>query len=240
MGFPMTRPVLATKLHIPPLRPDRVKRPRLIEQLNLGLNGSLTLVSAPAGFGKTTLLSEWAAQCDRPVGWVSLDKGDNDPARFWSYVIAACRTIQPDVGTTALAMLDAPRAHPSQAEMLLTELINDLIDRSAASVIVLDDYHLVETAAIHEALTFLFDPLPADSAGPHLVLAGRADPPLPLARLRGRGQLTELRAADLTFTPDEAASFLNDVMDLGLTNEDIEALEERTEGWIVALQAAAL
>ena len=237
----MTTPLLTTKLYIPPVRPYLVPRPHLIERLNAGLHRKLTLISAPAGFGKTTLLSEWASQrvsesaSGWPVAWVSLDESDNDPTRFLTYFVAALQTTRPDVGKSVIAALQSSQPPPTQA--ILTTLINEIAAIPAHFVLVLDDYHLITAQPVHDALTFLLDHLPPQM---HLVIAGRADPPLPLARLRGRGQLTELRAADLRFTPDEAAAFLNGVMGLGLSTEDIAALDERTEGWIAGLQMAAL
>jgi LuxR family maltose regulon positive regulatory protein len=244
----MTAPLLTTKLHIPPIRPELVPRPRLIERLNEGTTRKLTLVSVPAGFGKTTLLSEWAASCGRPIAWVSLDKGDNDPTRFWAYSIAALQTVQADIGKAALAMLQSPTfakantvagaTTPPPIEAILTTLINEITERQAAFALVLDDYHLlIEAQPIHEALAFLLDHLPPPM---HLVIATRADPPLPIALLRGRGQVTELRQADLRFTLDEAAAFLNQVMGLELSVDDVAALASRTEGWVSGLQMAAV
>jgi LuxR family maltose regulon positive regulatory protein len=243
----MTTALLSTKLYIPPVRPELVSRPRLIERLNAGLHRKLTLISAPAGFGKTTLLSEWAGGCGRPIAWVSLDRGDNDPTRFWTYFIAALQTIQADVaeaavGEAALAMLQSPggagASTPPPIEAILTALINEITERLAAFVLVLDDYHLlIKAQPIHDALGFLLDHLPPQM---HLVIATRADPPLPIARLRGRGQVTELRLTDLRFTPDEAAEFLNQVMGLELSVNDVAALASRTEGWISGLQMAAV
>jgi LuxR family maltose regulon positive regulatory protein len=205
----------------------------------------LVLVSAPAGFGKTTLLSDWvhrrgAGDAPLRVAWVSLDESDNDPARFMAYLIGALQTLAPGVGQAVLGALGAPE--PPPIESLLTALINEVAGavELQAAVLVLDDYHLVEVPSIHQAMAFLLKRLPAPPRGPHLVIAGRADPLLPLARLRGRGQLVELRAADLRFTPAEVASFLNEVMGLRLTAGDVTALESRTEGWITGLQLAAL
>ncbi|MCC7359085.1 MAG: hypothetical protein IT317_06395, partial [Anaerolineales bacterium] len=194
-----------------------------------------TLIAAPAGFGKTTLLSDWLAHSQRAVAWLSLDEHDNDLARFLTYVIAALQTVDASLGTEALDLLGASR--PLPAEMILTPLINAVAGRSQEIVLVLDDYHLIETPRIHEALGFLLDHLPRQL---HVALSSRADPPLPLPRLRARGALTELRAADLRFTPDEATSFLNQLMGLNLAADNIAALEARTEGWIAGLQMAAL
>jgi LuxR family maltose regulon positive regulatory protein len=239
----VTTPLLTTKLYIPSPRPNLVPRSRLIRRLDKGLNleHKLTLISAPAGFGKTTLLSEWAAGCGRPVAWVSLEKGDNDPVRFWAYFVVALQTVQADIGEAALATLQSPgvagAATPLSIEVLLTGLINEIAEISNPFALVLDDYHLlIEAQPIHDALAFLLDHLPPQM---HLVIATRADPPLPIARLRGRGQVTELRQADLRFTLDEAAAFLNQVMGLELSTDDVAALASRTEGWIAGLQMAA-
>jgi LuxR family maltose regulon positive regulatory protein len=239
----METPLLQTKLYIPPTRPELVPRPRLIERLNVGLNRKLTLVSAPAGYGKTTLLSEWVAQIRDQIAWLSLDKEDNDPVCFWAYVIAALQTVHTDPSTSsgqalsqnALQVLKAPQPPPVQS--ILTPLLNDIAALPDRVVLVLDDYHVISTQAIHDGIAFLLAHQPPQL---HLVLSTRADPPLPIARLRGRGQLTELRADDLRFTADEAAAFLNTVMDLDLPPEDVKALAARTEGWIVGLQLAAL
>jgi LuxR family maltose regulon positive regulatory protein len=233
----MVAPLLTTKLYIPPVRRDLVSRPRLIERLNEGLQRGhrLTLVSAPAGYGKTTLLSEWVATCGRPVAWLALDSGDNDPARFLAYLIAALQKIEDSVGMGVLDRLQAPQ--PPPVEELLTALINQIDGVSASFVLVLDDYHLITAQRIHEALAFLLDHPPQNM---HLVVATRADPPWQFARLRGRGQLTELRLADLQFTQDEATVFLNQVMGLSLSADNIAALTSRTEGWIAGLQLAAL
>ena len=229
--------ILTTKLYIPPPRPGLVLRPRLIERLDEGLHlgRRLTLISASAGSGKTTLLGEWAATSDLSFCWLSLDKDDNDPARFWTYVIAALQTVHPQIGQSALPMLQGSQVPPVRS--ILTPLLNELAALSEPVVLVLDDYHLVTAAAIHEGVAFLLDHLPRQL---HLGLAARADPPLPLARLRARGQLTELRADDLRFTAEEVAAFLNGVMGLKLQPEDIAALEARTEGWISGLHLAAL
>jgi LuxR family maltose regulon positive regulatory protein len=233
--------LLTTKLYIPPPLPNLVERPRLIGRLNEGLHRILTLISAPAGFGKTTLVSEWVAGCGRPAAWLSLDESDNDPARFLTYFIAALNRAEgteTTIGEGALGMLQSPQPPPTEA--VLTSLINEIAALPDRIVLVLDDYHLIEAQPIHDALTFLLEHLPPPERGLHLVIATRDDPHLPLARLRARGQLTELRGADLRFTSSEAAAFLNQVMGLDLSAEDIAALETRTEGWITGLQLAAV
>src|SRR5919112_2435741 len=231
-------PLLLTKLSTPLPRPSLVSRPRLSGRLREGLGCRLTLLSAPAGFGKTTLLSTWLAASvgqGRSVAWLSLDASDNDPARFWRYFIAAVDRICPGVGGAALVLLRSPQAPPIEA--VLATMLNELADLESDAVLVLDDYHLIESQAIHEALAFLIEHLPARM---HLVISARADPPLPLARLRVRGQMAEVRAADLRFAPEEAVEFLNGAMGLELSAQDIAELETRTEGWIAGLQMAAL
>ncbi len=233
----MPTAILATKLYVPPPRPNLVLRPRLVERLNEGLSSGckLTLISASAGFGKTTLVSEWVASFNRPVAWLSLDEGDNNPACFLAYLIAALQTIAANIGAGVLRTFQSPQ--PSPIESILTVLLNEITALPDNSVLVLDDYHLIDAKPVDQALTFLLEHLPPQM---HLVIATREDPHLPLARLRARGQLTELRAADLRFTPAEAADFLNQVMGLNLAVEGIAALEARTEGWIAGLQLAAL
>ena len=234
-------PLLETKLYVPRSRRALVPRPRLSERLDRGAASTLMLVSAPAGFGKTTLLTEWLAAGpaapagQRLVAWLSLDRGDNDPASFWTYVIAALRTVASGVGEGALALLQAPRSPP--IETVLTVLLNDLGATAGDIVLVLDDYHVIDARDVQDGMAFLLDHLPP---GLHVVIAGRADPALPLARWRARGELAEIRAAELRFTPDEAAAYLNEMMGLQLTARDVAALEGRTEGWIAALQLAAL
>jgi LuxR family maltose regulon positive regulatory protein len=231
----MSTPILATKLYVPPPRPEAVPRPRLVERLNEGLQRKLTLISAPAGSGKTTLIGEWVATLPRPAAWLSLDEGDNDPTRFLSYLIAALRTIAPNMGEGVLGALGSPQ--PPPAESILTTLLNELAAVDEDLVLVLDDYHVLDSGAVDDALTFLLEHLPPRVK---LVIATREDPPLPIARLRARGQMGELRAAELRFTPTEAAGFLEGAMGLKLSAEEIAALEERTEGWIAGLQLAAL
>lgn len=239
----MSTPILTTKLYVPPPRPDRVRRQRLIDRLNEGLSYKLTLVSAPAGFGKTTLICQWVAGLGRPIAWLSLDEQDGDLKRFLTYIIAALQTlalndVQEDgsrLGQEALTMLQSPQPPPT--ETTLTTLINDLAEIPDDFVLVLDDYHDLDAVPVDQALTFLLEHLPPQM---HIVIATREDPQLPLARLRAQRLLTELRAADLRFTLDEADDFLNQVMDLSLTADEIAALETCTEGWIVGMQLAAL
>src|SRR6059058_2639080 len=228
-------PILATKLYLPRLRPNVVSRPRLRERLNEGLHRKLTLISAPAGFGKTTLVSEWVASCDRQVAWLSLDEGDSDPTRFLTYLVAALRTIAPTLGEGVLGVLQSPQPPPPEA--MLTALLNEITRLPDHFVLVLDDYHVIDAKPVDIALTYLLEHLPPQM---HLVIATREDPQLPLARLRARGHLTELRATDLRFTPSEAAAFLNQGMGLNLSAEDIARLSTRTEGWIAGLQLAAI
>ncbi len=233
----MSTPILTTKLYLPTPCPNLVPRPRLIKLLNSGLSRKVTLVSAPAGFGKSTLLGEWVRQGNFPnkVAWLSLDEGDNDPTRFLTYFVAALQTIDSDIGQSLLSMLQSPG--PINSEVVLHTLINKITDFPAEVVFILDDYHVIEAPPIDAAFTYLIDYLPANL---HLVIATRADPALPLAGLRGQGQLVELRTTDLRFTLDEVTTFLNQAMGLRLASDDIAALEARTEGWIVGLQLAAL
>jgi LuxR family transcriptional regulator, maltose regulon positive regulatory protein len=254
--------LLTTKLYVPSARSNLVPRRHLIDRLHAGLAGKLTLIAAPAGFGKTTLVSAWltklrieneelrqpgrdddsqfsnaqrAPDSQFKVAWVALDKGDNDPIRFWSYVIAALDLVQAGVFSGALGQLQSPQ--PPPIKDILTTLLNALSSLTADVVLMLDDYHLIDTPAIHQSLAFLLDHLPRRL---HLVLASRADPPLPLSRLRARGELNELRAVDLRFTPEEAAAFLTAALGVRLSSDAVAALEERTEGWIAGLQFAAL
>jgi len=243
----MATPILVTKLYIPPTRAELVHRPGLVERLNKGLDRKLTLLSAPAGFGKTTLVSQWVGNfrkdnaIDSPtikVAWLSLDEDDNDLTRFLTYFVAALHQvegIEADHIQGALSMLQSPQ--PPPIDTTLTSLINELAVIPSKIILVLDDYHLIETQPIHDAITFLLKNLPPRL---HLVIATRQDPPLSLSRLRVRDQITELRAVDLRFTSSEAADFLNQVMGLNLSSEDITELETRTEGWIAGLQLAAI
>ena len=252
-------PLLRTKLYLPSLRPEWVSRPRLVERLNANLDRKLTIVSAPAGFGKTTLLCEWVRYWDtshavrtgwhaapEDVAWLSLDRSDNDPTSFWTYVIAALQTMpgwaKGGVGEASLPMLRSPQ--PPSIEVVLTALINEIDqvmhqDQTSphTHVLVLDDLHLIEEAQIHEGLTFLVSHMPPQL---HLAISSRTDPPWPLARWRVRRELIEVRTADLRFTAKEAAAFLNEAMRLDLPAEQVIALEQRTEGWIAGLQMAAI
>src|SRR3972149_1121853 len=248
----MSTAILATKLYAPPPRPKIVLRPHLIEKLNEGLRQSggfarkLTLISAPAGFGKTTLISDWVASFQglEPkvgVAWLSLDEGYKDLTRFLAYLVAALQTVAPNIGASVLGVLQPPQ--PPPAESILTALVNEITALPDYFVLVIDDYHMLDagpgegSASVDEALTFLLEHQPPQM---HLVITTREDPQFPLARLRARGQLTELRAADLRFTPAEAAEFLNQMMGLNLSAEDVAALDKRTEGWMAGLQLAAI
>jgi LuxR family maltose regulon positive regulatory protein len=255
----MPAPILATKLFIPPPPSGAVHRAHLIARLHAGLARALTLVSAPAGFGKTTLLSAWLQRIENrelgiekaeqetahssfsilysppKVAWLSLEPADHDPTRFLTYLVAALQTRAPQLGAGVLAALQSRQ--PPPAETLLTTLLNELAALSDPLILVLDDYHVIESPPVDQALTFLLDHLPPQL---HLVIATREDPSLPLARYRARGQLSELRAADLRFTPAEVAEYLNQVMGLDLSAVAITALDARTEGWIAGLHLAAL
>src|SRR5918999_4955312 len=234
-----TESLVSTKLRPSQARPQLVARLRLTATLEREPGRKLTLISAPAGFGKTTLLVEWLGERaggEGYVAWVSLDEGDNDPVRFLSYLVAALRrTVGEEFGEGVLAALRSPEL--PRMEAVLGVLINELADLPGEVAVVLDDYHLIDSEGVHNIISFLLERLPENV---HLVISGRVDPPLPLARLRVRGQMSELHAADLRFTPEEAAAFLGDVMGLDLSADDVVALEGITEGWIAALQLAAL
>lgn len=227
--------LLRTKLFVPQSQHALVQRSHLTRKLALGQTRKLTLVCAPAGFGKTTLLSTWVSQSKQATAWLSLDQGDNDPTRFLVHLIAALQTLEPELGDAVSSLFQAPQ--PPQPESVLTHLINDVTGKSLSFCLVLDDYHLISNQTIHEAMAFLLEHLPPTR---HLAIASRRDPPLPLARLRAQHELFEVRASDLRFTELEAETYLNDVMDLALSAEDINALQTRTEGWVVGLQLAAM
>ncbi|MGD8517926.1 MAG: AAA family ATPase, partial [Anaerolineae bacterium] len=233
----MSVPLLTTKLYIPPRRPGLVLRPRLLERLDeaLHLRQKLTLVSAKAGAGKTTLVSEWLHQQQRSPAWLSLDANDSEPQRFARYLVAALNEVDITLDRNLAGQWQTPE-RPS-AESLVVELINDVVANLPPFVLVLDDYHLVQDEWPHQAVEFLIENQPPTM---HLIIITRVDPPLPLARFRGRGQITEIRDQDLRFTAGEASQFLNDVMGLALSARAVTSLEQRTEGWIAGLQMAAL
>ena len=233
----MSEQILATKLHIPSVRPGLVPRPSLIERLNQGLHRKLTLISAPAGFGKTTLLGEWIPHSPRCVTWLSLDEGDKESMQFWTYFIHSLQRLRPDLGSNALMLLQSQAQTTSPITSILTSLINDIAGFPDSFAMVLDDYHVIDAKPVDEALAYLLKHLPPQM---HLILATREDPNLPLSRLRARDQLNELRAADLRFSSAKASEFLNRVMGLGLSEEEVNSLDTRTEGWIAGLQLAAL
>ena len=238
--------LLATKLNVPGLRPDLVPRPRLAQRLDEGRGRGLVLVCAPAGYGKTVLLAEWVRRGRHPVAWLSLDAGDNDPARFWRHTVAALDRVRPGISERMGPLLGPPA--PPSFEPLVTALINEVAgqpDADEALLLVLDDYHVISSQLVHASLGFLLEHRPP---GLHLALTSRSDPPLALARLRARGQLTELRAAELRFTPGEAAALLQQVaaapggarLDAPLPDAVAAALAARTEGWAAGLQLAGL
>jgi LuxR family maltose regulon positive regulatory protein len=233
----MSVSVLSTKLYIPPTRVDLVTRPRLIEKLRACVRrpDCFTLVSGPAGFGKTTLLSEFVTRLQQPVAWISLDEEDNDPARFWTYLITACQSILGDVGESALELFGAPQPLPKNT--IPTILINDFAAQEQSIALVLDDYHEIQSPSIHDSLLFLLDHLPNSL---HVIVSTRIDPPWPLARFRARNQMSEIRARELRFNVEESTEFLNRTMGLNLSVEEVAALEDQTEGWAAGLQLAAL
>ena len=231
----MATPLLTTKLYIPPPRSNLVSRPRLIERLNAGFHGKLTLVSAPAGFGKTTLLGEWISSSDKSFVWLSLDEGDNNLKRFFTYLIAALQQIDGSIGDGILPLLEATGDPP--IEPLITTLINNIVSIEGEFCLVLDDYHLITNQTIHQAINFLLEHLPPNA---HIVISGRVDPPIAISLMRARDQMTEVRPNDLRFMESEAKTFLNDLSGLDLSPEDLSALLSRTEGWITGLQLAAL
>ncbi|MDH4208968.1 MAG: hypothetical protein OEV76_08835, partial [Anaerolineae bacterium] len=231
----MATPLLTTKLRPPSPRSPLVARPHLLARLDEALQHRLTLVSAPPGYGKTTLLSEWLRRCEHPFAWLSLDEEDNDPVRLLHYLVAALQKINPQIGQTVVGMLLAPQ--PAQPELVLTMLINDIDGVTGPLALVLDDYQVIHTLAIHRLLTYLLDHLPPQM---HLVIASREDPPLPLSRWRARGQLLEVRQADLHFSLEETGDFLRQVMQLQLSPADVAAIHKRTEGWIAGMQLTAL
>jgi LuxR family maltose regulon positive regulatory protein len=228
-------PIITTKLFLPSHPPNLVSRPRLLKRLEHGSNGKLTLISAQAGFGKTTLLSEWISQCGRPVCWISLDERDNDPQRFLKYILAGLQRLNKNYGEST--QFDHLASRSQEAEDFLTNLVNDISTISEPLILVLDDYHVITEALIQQMMLFLLDHMPPQM---HMIVSSRSDPPWPLSRLKVYGEILEIRSQEMRFTMQEAATFLNDMMGLELSAENIAALEKRTEGWIVGLQMAAL
>ncbi len=229
----MKASLLQTKLYIPPTSPELVSRPRLFERLNEGLTRKLTLIAAPAGFGKTTLVSDWLQGVNLPAAWLSLDEGDNDPSRFLAYLAAALHQVDAQIGQSVQGMLES--SPPPPPESVMPAIINE-IAAAPPFVLALDDYDVIDAPPVHDVLTLLLDHLPPQI---HVIITSRADPPLPLARLRARAQLIEVRVIDLRFTSDEIASFFDQISGLNLSIEELVALEQRTEGWIAGLQLAA-
>lgn len=227
--------LLSTKLNIPPRCQNLVSRPRLLQRMNASLNNKLTLISAPAGFGKTTLISEWVRENDLSTAWVSLDDGDNDLTRFLRYIIAALQTVDDEIGTATLDLLSS--SHSNSLESILTQLINEVSSIPDPMAVIIDDYQVIDYQSIHDAVCFLIEHIPHQV---QVVIASRIDPPLPIAQLRARGQLIELREADLQFTPDETTTYLTEEMGLKLGKSDLETLAAKTEGWIASLQLAAI
>jgi len=232
---PGSQPIVKIKTYIPSFTGNKVVRPRLLALIQEGLLHPLTLISAPAGFGKTTLLSEWASVATMPVAWFSIDKSDNDPVQFMTYMMSALESIQPGIGSEVLLMLRSFRPIPAQS--IQVSFCNRLLETNTPLAVVLDDYHVIESQEIHQFITYFLEHLPPHV---HVILATRSDPPIPLSRFRARGQMIEIRSQDLRFTPEESLDFLNAVMGLALSTEDIAILETRTEGWVVGLQLAAL
>jgi LuxR family maltose regulon positive regulatory protein len=231
----VSTPILATKLYIPSPRPDLVPRLRLIEQLNAGFHNKLTLISAPAGFGKTTLLSDWIEEVRLHAAWLSLDEPDSDLIRFLTYFVAALQTIEPNIGKGALVALQSPEG--VNIEAVLTTLLNEIAASPDNWILILDDFHVIESQLVDRVIIFLLEHLPSNM---HLIVASRIDPSFPLSRLRARGEMTEIRVHDLRFNLDDATAFLDQELGFELSPQDVKALETRTEGWIAGLQLAAL
>ncbi len=227
--------LLATKLYVPSARAGVLPRSRLVEQLNIGIVRPFTLISGPAGYGKTTVVSIWTACSGDPVAWLTLDAGDNDPVRFWRYIHAALQTVDSCLGEDLLPALFS--AQPPALEQIIIGLVNDIAACKRKLILVIEDYHVIENPEIHAGVNFLLDNIPPQL---HIIITTRSDPPLRLGLRRGRGQISEIRSADLRFTPDETAVFINETMRLALAEEDILSLAKRTEGWIAGLQLAAL
>ena len=237
----MDLPLIKTKFYIPQLRPSHITRHRLLDSLNNAFiqkdsfTRKLTSVCAPAGYGKTTLTIEWLRTLDVESAWLSLDESDNDPVRFLTYLIHAIRQVHPEVGSAALGMLQSPQLPPPEA--LLTPVLNEIESQQALCVVVIDDYHLIQTPSIHPFLNFLVDYQPPQM---HTVIVSREDPPLPLHRLRARGQMLEIRQENIRFTLEETANFIENLVNQKLSVENLEAVEHRTEGWVTGMQLLAL
>jgi LuxR family maltose regulon positive regulatory protein len=231
----MHNTILMTKLYTPVPAQDVVARPDLLARLTKGVTGKLTLISAPAGFGKTTLVSTWVAQSKMRVAWLALDADDGEPARFLAYIIASLQTVAPHIGESIAPLLQSPQAPPPIS--LMPAVLNDIASIEAPFVLVLDDYHVLDSPLADELLAFLLEHQPPHM---HIIMTTREDPPLPLARMRARRQLTEIRVGDLRFRPEETRAFLADGMGLALSDDDIATLEQRTEGWVAGLQLAGL
>jgi len=227
--------MLLTKLHIPSTSEDIVHRAGLFERLNDGLNRKLILISAPAGFGKTTIISDWIHNRRIPTAWFSLDKGDNDPAVFFSYTISGIQNIRKEFGQSALELLKSPKEPNS--ESITSLLINDILSINQDFLLVFDDFHLISNNEIFVVVTYLLEHIPENI---HIVISSRSDPNLPIAKLRSQDQLVELRSDDLSFSANDISILFNKKFKIKLSPEDIYSLETKTEGWIAGLQLAAL
>jgi LuxR family maltose regulon positive regulatory protein len=235
MPLEQSKQLLRTKFYVPVVRSNQITRPRLVNLLNDGLDKTLILVSAPAGYGKSTLVSRWLKETGISSAWLSLDGGDNEPARFLQYLLTAIQPVAPGIGGNLADMLRSPQ--PAQFENVINLLTNELASTPDQFVLVLDDFHLINSEAVINIVLYLIEHLPNQK---HLVLITRIDPPLPLSRLRVRNQLVDIRADQLRFNLDEIPTFLNSMMGLTLSSEDLSAMEARTEGWIAGLHLAAL
>ena len=228
-------PILGTKLRIPHVRPNSIPRDAILGKLNGWDARKLTLIIAPAGFGKTSIMSEWLSTCEDPVAWYSIDEAENDLVYFLRYLVAALKTIYPGIGNSSLELLNTPQQFPGNVAII--SLLNELNKQKSNFILVLDDYHLMELESIHEAMGFIADHIPDNM---HLVISSRSDPPLPLARLRSQELMVELRASDLRFTSGDITKYFNETPNLQLSSKDIDVLESTTEGWITGLQLIKL
>ena len=232
----MTVPILRTKLHVPSLQPNLVPRPRLMNLLREGATRKLILISAPAGYGKTTLLSDVTYSSSLPIGWFQIDASDNDVATFLEYIISALQEIRKSFGKTTQSLMQGMETSGPQLERILNALINEVEEIPEDFVLILDDYHFISNPTIHAMLSHLLLHLPSKA---HLIISSRTDPPLPLARFSAYGDLIEIRASGLRFTTEEAALFFKQTAGLDISLEDVEDLEDKTEGWIIGLKLAA-